>query len=104
MSIHPVSPRHPKISQPKNPSMKTLFSSLFVLIATGAFADVAVYNGAQVSKTISLAGTQTVAEKFIEVVDLTNSQVVVVKLSTPRNSPKTFSVSPAATVVKTEVQ
>lgn len=83
--------------------MKILISSLLLLTASLSMADVAVYNGSQVVKTTSLAGTTTVVEKFVEVVDLTGSQVVVITLGVNKGK-KNFSVGLPATVVQTEVQ
>jgi hypothetical protein len=83
--------------------MKTLLSALLLFGTSLAFADVAVYNGAMVTKTISVNGTRTVTSKFIEVVDLANSQIVVITLGVDKGK-RTFSIGAAEDVVKTEVQ
>lgn len=83
--------------------MKTLISTLLLLVSSLSFADVAVYDGFEVTKTTSLSGTGTVTDRFIEVIDLANSQVVVITLGLDHHK-KTFSTDPALAVVKTEVQ
>jgi hypothetical protein len=82
--------------------MKILVTTLLLLASGLAFADVAVYNGAKVTKTTSLAGTSTVADKFIEVVDLNSGEIVIITLS--GKGKKTFTTEAVTTVVKTEVQ
>lgn len=82
--------------------MKSLLSSLILLPVSLTLADVAVYQGSQVVKTTSSAGTQTRVEKFIQVVDLDLSQIVTLTLSSGKG-PRTFAVSAPADIVQTVV-
>ncbi len=85
--------------------MKALLTSLLTLVATCSFADLAVYNGVQVVKTLSLDGTSTLVEKTIEVVDLENSSLVMITLGFNKATrQKTFSVAEPAAVLIASVQ
>ncbi len=83
--------------------MKILTTTLLMLLTGLSFADLAVYNGAQVVKATSATSTTTTAVKFIEVIDLTNSKIAVVILGVNAAKQKTFSVSAPYNVVKTDV-
>jgi hypothetical protein len=84
-------------------TMKILTTTLFLLFAGFSYADLAVYNGAQVVKTTSATYTRTDVVKFIEVVDLANSKIAFVTLGVNSAKKKTFSISIPSDVVKTEV-
>jgi hypothetical protein len=85
--------------------MKSLLTSLVALTATLSFADIAVYNGIQVVKTTSLDGTSTIVDKIIQVVDLENSNLVLVTLGFDKATRKrTFSIGETAPILITSVQ
>ena len=81
----------------------TLLSSLLLLPASLCLADVAIYHGAQVVKTTSLPDTSTKVEKFVEVIDLANSKLVIITLHESKGK-KTFVVGTPEPVVITAVQ
>jgi hypothetical protein len=84
--------------------MKILAATMLLLVTSLCYGDLAVYNGALVTKTISEDGSSTVTARFIEVVDLSNSKIAVIKLGINQARKRTFSVEPAADVIQTEVK
>lgn len=84
-------------------AMKTPIIALLLLVTSCAFADVAVYNGVKVLKTTSPAGSATTVQKFIQVLDLETSEMVVISLG-GKGRKKTFVVEPATTVLMSVVR
>ncbi|HEY1080920.1 MAG TPA: hypothetical protein VGE29_01600 [Prosthecobacter sp.] len=84
--------------------MKTYIATALLLATSCAFADLAVYNGAKVTKTTSADGSGTVVQKFIQVIDLDTSQVAVITLGTQPPRKKVFVVEPLESVFKTVVK
>jgi len=81
----------------------TLLGSLLLLPATFCFADIAVYHGAEVVKTLSLSKTDTDVDKFIEVIDLAKAQIVTITLDRDKGR-KTFLIGLPQAVVMTDVE
>ena len=82
--------------------MKTLLASILVFTATLSFADVAVYNGFQFSRTTPTTPPSFSDGRVIEVVDLANSQIVLITLNVTRHT-KTYSVGAPVNVTITNV-
>jgi hypothetical protein len=82
--------------------MKRHLAALFVLLTGVAQADVGIYQGHQVAKSTGPTARVTQPEKFVQVVDWTTSQVVMIRFGVKQFS-KTFTVSEATPVVVTLV-
>lgn len=82
-------------------AMKSLLKIMFLLPTTVSLADVAVYKGMQVVKTTSTGATSTKVERFLQVVELDQSQAAIISFSGPGG--KTFVAEDPVPVVITEV-
>lgn len=82
--------------------MKACLAALLLLGIAPAWGDVVIYQGSQVVSTISAAGTTSVVEPVIQVIDLENSQMVLITLGESAGK-KTFSAARPAPAVRTEV-
>ena len=82
--------------------MKTLLALALIFTATLSFAEVAVYDGFQFVTTTPSTPPDHTGGRVIEVVDLTNSQIVIISLKVTRTT-KTFSVGAPIGVVITDV-
>jgi len=82
--------------------MRTLLATLLAFTATLSFAEVAVYDGFQLITTTPSTPPRTAGDRVIEVVDLTNSQIVIVSLKVTPTT-KTYSVSAPIGVVIADI-